>query len=72
MKRYCIKSQPGKTDYMDIISETEEGLTIRLTTISNGHEKVREDYMARNLFEMCLKTGYVYEMTGDKLNYSAA
>jgi len=62
MKRYCIKSKAGKIEFFDIIAESDTELKIRLTQVVEGTEKVSEDTITRPLFEMCLKTGYIFEM----------
>jgi hypothetical protein len=61
MKRYCIKCRAGKVEYIDILRETEEGYLIRFTRIRDGYEKTSEETMTRHLFNICLKTGYIYE-----------
>ena len=71
MKRYCIKSRPGRSEYMDILSETDGGYNIRLTRICDGDKKIREDYIDRHLFDMCVKTGYLSELAAD-ICFSAA
>ena len=72
MKRYYIKSRPGKTEYMDILSESDEGYKIRLTKISDGDKKVHEDFIDRHLFDICLKTGYLSEFAAAEFGFSAA
>jgi hypothetical protein len=62
MKRYCIKCRTGRIEYIDMLRETEEGFFIRLTRLSDGNEKITEEFMTRHLFDMCLKTGYIYEI----------
>jgi len=62
MKRYCIKSQSGKIEYFDIVSENASEFRIRITKLSDGNEKIIEETMSRHLFEMCKKTGYIYEL----------
>ena len=62
MKRYCIKCREGKIEYFDIISENDEGYKIRLTRLSDGYEKIVEESMSRHLFNICIKTGYIFEM----------
>ena len=62
MKRYCIKSRAGKIEFFDIISESEEGYRIRITRLSDGYEKTVEEFMPHHLFNMCAKTGYIYEL----------
>jgi hypothetical protein len=64
MKRYAIKSRPGRSEYLDIIRETDEGYAIRLTKVSDGYEKIQEDFIDRHLFDLCIKTGYLSELTG--------
>jgi hypothetical protein len=62
MKRYCIKSQPGNVEYLDILDEREDGFMIRVTRIRGGYEKILEEFINRHLFEVCLKTGFIYLM----------
>ncbi|MDR2071276.1 MAG: hypothetical protein LBP81_07690 [Treponema sp.] len=64
MKRYCIKCGSDRVEYLDIIGENSEGYTIRITRIKDGYEKVVEEFLSRNLFDTCLKTGYIYKMEG--------
>ena len=62
MKRYCIKCRAGRIEFFDIISESDDGYRIRLTRLSEGNEKIIEESMPRHLFNMCVKTGYIYEL----------
>jgi hypothetical protein len=62
MKRYRIKCRTGRTEYIDIVREIEDGYVIRLTRLNDGNEKVTEETMTRHLFNICLKTGYICEM----------
>ena len=62
MKRYCIKCRAGKIEFFDIISEDDNGYRIRLTRVSDGNERIVEDSMPRHLFNICVKTGYIYEL----------
>jgi len=62
VKRYSIKCRSGKIEYFDVISESDDGYQVRLTRISDGNEKTNDVFMPNNLFEMCFKTGYIYEM----------
>jgi len=72
MKRYCIKSHPGRFEYVDILMETEEGYKIKLTRICDGDEKTREEFIDRHLFDICVKTGYLSELTQAELGVFAA
>ena len=62
MKRYCIKSRSGKVEFFDIISEYTDGYKIRLTRLNDGDEKIIDEFMTRSLFDMCIQTGYIFQM----------
>ena len=62
MKRYCIKCRAGRIEFFDIVSESDDGYKIRLTRLSDGDEKIFEESMSRHLFNICVKTGYIYEL----------
>jgi hypothetical protein len=68
MKRYCIKCRAGRVEYFDILSENEYGYVVRLTKISDGDEKVSEETLPRHLFNICLKTGYIYGMEAGRVS----
>jgi hypothetical protein len=61
MKRYCVKSRSGRIEYFDVLREIEDGFLIRLTRIIDGSERIIEEPLSRHLFDICLKTGYIYE-----------
>ena len=62
MKRYCIKGRTGRIEFFDIISEDDKGFRIRLTRLSDGNERIMEESMSRNLFDICVKTGYIFQL----------
>ena len=72
MKRYCVKSHPGRIEYVDVLTETDTGYKIRLTRICDGDEKIREEFIDGNLFDICVKTGYLLELAAEELDISAA
>jgi len=59
MKRYSIKSTPGKTEYIDILKETEDEYLVRFTRNNDGSVKETEETITRHLFNICLQTGYI-------------
>jgi hypothetical protein len=61
MKRYYIKSEPGGIEYLDIVNENSDGYIVRVTRIKNGYKKVIEELLSRRLFNICLKTGFIYQ-----------
>ena len=62
MKRYCIKCETGRVEFLDILYETEEGYMTRVVRVKDGYEKNIEEFMPHQLFDLCVKTGYLYEM----------
>ena len=61
MKRYCIKSNDSRVEFVDVLKEIEDGFLVRYTRQKDGYEKITEDTMSRHLLDICLKTGYIYE-----------
>lgn len=62
MKRYCIKCEAGRIEFLDILKETEDGFVTRVVRVKDGYEKVVEEFMPHHLFEICLKTGFIYKI----------
>jgi hypothetical protein len=56
---YYIKCEADRVEFLDILSETGDGYRIRVTRIKDGYEKSIEDFLTKELFELCLKTGYL-------------
>ena len=59
MKRYNIKCQPGRTEYIDILKELEDEYLVRFTRLNDGSEKITEETITRHLFNICVQTGYI-------------
>jgi hypothetical protein len=62
MKRYYVKTYEGRIEYFDILEENGDKYKIRLTKINDGNEKTVESSISKELFTVCLTTGYIYEM----------
>ncbi len=62
MTRYAIKSDPGRTEFMDVLQETANGYMVRVTREKDGYEKVLDEFISRELFETCINTGFLYNM----------
>ncbi|GHU85763.1 hypothetical protein FACS189473_4960 [Spirochaetia bacterium] len=58
-RRYYIKCEADRMEFLDILSETGEGYRVRVTRIKDGYEKSIEDFLTKELFELCLKTAYL-------------
>jgi hypothetical protein len=66
-RQYAIKSE-GLTEgrapsLLELIDETEGGFYVRIIHRHEDWEDVREDFLSRELFDTCLRTGYIAAMT---------
>ena len=59
MKRFTIKCLSGNTEFIDILNETDDEYLVRFTRNRQGYEKTTEETITRNLFNMCVQTGYL-------------
>ncbi len=62
MKNYKLKSLGKNSDYMTIVREMEDGFVVRIIRDMDGYEEVKTDYISRELFESCVRTGYLTEI----------
>lgn len=62
MKTYEIKSCEGQKASFTIISTMKNGFRVKITREKNGYETVTEDFLSKELFETCLRTGYIREI----------
>lgn len=61
MKRYEVKSAPGQSAILDILSTSPGGFRVRITRRFDGFEEVEESFMTNDLFELCVATAYIRE-----------
>ena len=59
MKRYVIKTTSDKSEYIDILKETDDEYLVRFTRDNNGSVKTTEETITRHLFNICVQTGYL-------------
>ena len=70
MKTYSIMSAKG-SDYLTILNNTEAGYMVRIFKDEDGNEKVTDDFMSADLFDMCVRTGYLVETEEKKSGATA-
>jgi hypothetical protein len=63
MKQFTIKSEGSAPSLLELIDETEGGYFVRIVHTHEDWEDVREDFLSRELFDTCLRTGYIAEMS---------
>jgi hypothetical protein len=63
MKQFAIRSNGTEPSVLELISETEGGFFVRIVHRHEEWEDVREEFLARDLFDTCLRTGYIAELS---------
>lgn len=61
MKNYTLKSIGTTSDYMTIIREMDDGYVVRIVRDRDGYDEVKTDYISKELFDSCVRTGYLTE-----------
>ncbi len=63
MKTFAIKSTDRAPSMLELVNEIEDGFVVRIVRQRDDWEDVSEEFMTRELFETCVRTGYIYEMS---------
>lgn len=71
MKSYSLKSLGNKNDYITILNEQENGFVIRIVRDQDGYEDIKTDFLSKELFESCIRTGYLTEIEAVAVAISA-
>jgi hypothetical protein len=66
MKRFSIKSEGPDPSLLELIRETEGGYFVRIVHRHGDWDDVKEDFLSRDLFETCLRTGYIAELSAPR------
>lgn len=62
MKSYTLKSIGNSSDYMTVVREMEDGYVVRIVRDRDGYDDVKTDYISKELFDSCIRTGYLTEI----------
>ncbi len=63
MKTFSIKSTDRAPSMLELMSEIEDGYVVRIVRHRDDWDDVSEEFMTRELFETCVRTGYIYEQS---------
>ena len=63
IKSYSLKILVNKNDYITILKETDDGYVIKIVRDLDGYEDTKTDFLSKELFESCIRTGYLTEIT---------
>jgi hypothetical protein len=62
MKQFAIKGSRETPSVLELVGESENGFYVRIRREKDGWEDVRDEFMTRELFDTCLRTGYLAEV----------
>jgi hypothetical protein len=62
MKQFAIKSGGPDPSLLELIKETEGGYLVRIVHHHLDWDDVKEDFLPRDLFDTCIRTGYISEL----------
>jgi hypothetical protein len=63
MKQYAIKSTDTSPSVLELLNEIENGFVVRIVRTREDWEDVSEEFMSYELFDTCVRTGYLAEMS---------
>jgi hypothetical protein len=63
MKQFAIRSEGPDPSLLELIKETEGGFFVRIVHRHEDWDDVKEDFLPRELFDTCLRTGYIAELS---------
>ncbi|MBO4507585.1 MAG: hypothetical protein J5747_02995, partial [Spirochaetaceae bacterium] len=50
----------GETkDYMQIVKKLDDGYVVKIVRDMDGYDDITTDFMSQELFDTCLRTGYI-------------
>ncbi|MBN1519662.1 MAG: hypothetical protein JW923_06195 [Spirochaetales bacterium] len=63
MKMFSIKSAVGASSLLELVDEVEDGFIVRIVRHRDDWDDVSEEFMTRELFDTCVRTGYIAELS---------
>lgn len=66
-RSFAIKSSPAQPAYVDVLKENPHGYLVRIRRVQQDYVKESEEFISRQLFEACLRTGYFTEVTTESV-----
>ncbi|RKX79350.1 MAG: hypothetical protein DRP87_03535 [Spirochaetes bacterium] len=57
--KFKVKGNCGFSKYLEILEETEKGYRILISTVYEDYKKDVKEFMSKELFSTCLRTGYL-------------
>ncbi|MEW5817328.1 MAG: hypothetical protein AB1798_18270 [Spirochaetota bacterium] len=62
MIQYKVKGNEGIDTYVEVVKENQDGYDVVITCVCEDYKKEIKEYISRQLFDTCLRTGYLREI----------
>lgn len=63
MRHFSIKSADSVPSVLELMEEIENGYYVRIIRNKDGWEEVKDEFLSHDLFDTCLRTGYLTAMS---------
>lgn len=64
MKNFAIKSSAAQPAFLEVLKENPTGYFVKICRQNHDYVKESEEFISKQLFEVCLRTGYFTELQG--------
>lgn len=61
MKTFMIRSEQTGSSILELVDELENGFLVRIVRKRDDWEEESQEFITRDLFETCIRTGYIAE-----------
>lgn len=62
MECYALKGYGETKDYMQIVKKLDDGFIVKIVRDMDGYDDITTDFMSQELFDTCIRTGYICKM----------
>ena len=66
MVQYRIKSSKEINNYLNILGERNDGYDVMIINEHDDYRREIRDFLSKELFETCLRTGYLIKLKDDQ------
>ena len=64
MNNYAVRGY-GRSHFMTIVDELEDSFLVRIVKDRGGREDVTTDFISKDFFDNCIRTGYLSKMASE-------
>ncbi|OJF76188.1 MAG: hypothetical protein BKP49_08560 [Treponema sp. CETP13] len=72
MESYALKSNNNSNDFMTVLKTLDDGFVVRIVRDRDGYEEVVTDFISKDLFDSCIRTGYIKKIEHNNISVATA